>query len=119
MAAKKKAKKKASKKSATKRRPKPKRASKPKIRMLIVGGRELKADKGYEFKVEGNGIALMKAGTKTTTFTCECSSGTGGCRVEMNGQTAECLEGGCSGTCGWVVNVPGIFGLPAMRLAFQ
>jgi hypothetical protein len=29
----------------------------------------------------------------------------------MEDQTATCLESGCSGSCGWVVNIPGIANL--------
>jgi hypothetical protein len=49
-------------------------------------------------------------GTTGTTFTCGCSS-SGGCRVEIDGGEASCMESGCSGTCKWSVNVPGLVGM--------
>ncbi len=73
-------------------------------------GKRLKAAQGYKLKKVGRStIALMRGSVKTATFTCECNA-SGGCRVEMDGPNAMCLEGGCSGSCGWVVNVPGIYG---------
>lgn len=82
-----------------------KRASK-----TLVRGKKLRAAKGYKFKKVGrSSIALMRGGVKTATFTCECNA-SGGCRVEMDGPSAMCLENGCTGSCGWVVNLPGIYG---------
>jgi hypothetical protein len=90
-----------------------KNATKSKVKKApkkMGGGRKLRCAKGYSFKKVGrNGVALMRQGVKVTTFTCECSL-SGGCRVQMEDQTAICLESGCTGSCGWVVNVPGILG---------
>lgn len=88
------------------------------VRRPVSRGRKLRCARGYTFKKVGrNRVALMRRGLKITTFTCECST-SGGCRVEMDGQTASCLERGCTGRCGWVVNVPGIVGgLSGMSLA--
>lgn len=87
-----------------------KKARKARRPLVIVRGKKLKAAKGYKLKRIGRkSIALMRGGVKTSTFTCECNA-SGGCRVEMDGPSATCLENGCTGGCGWVVNVPGIYG---------
>ncbi len=81
-----------------------------KARRPLRRGKVLRAARGYKFKKVGRStIALMRGNVETANFTCECNA-SGGCRVEMDGPSATCLESGCSGTCGWVINVPGIFG---------
>jgi hypothetical protein len=92
--------------------PKPRGLS---ITSLKVGDKILKAGRGHYFKRTGTGIALMRGNSAQANFTCECS-GAGGCRVEIDGQSATCLESGCSGSCGWVVNVPGIAGFPNLAV---
>ena len=92
--------------------PKPRGLS---ITSLKVGDKILKAGRGHYFKRTATGIALMRGNSAQANFTCECS-GTGGCRVEIDGQSATCLESGCSGSCGWVVNVPGIAGFPNLAV---
>lgn len=81
-----------------------------KVRRLFRRGKVLRAARGYTFKKVGRStIALMRGNVKTANFTCECNA-SGGCRVEMDGPSAICLESGCTGTCGWVINLPGIYG---------
>jgi len=88
-----------------------------KVRRPLRRGKVLRAARGYKFKKVGRStVALMRGNVKTANFTCECNT-SGGCRVEMDGQNAMCLESGCSGACGWVVNVPGIYGGLAAVLA--
>lgn len=128
--AKKTAKKSAAKKTAAKKKIGPKTpavrkrvkkaAAKPRpaalaITLLKVGDQLLKAGRGHHFKRTATGIALMKGRAVQANFTCECSNA-GGCRVEIDGQTATCLENGCSGSCGWVVNVPGIAGVHGLAV---
>lgn len=99
---------------------KARRASKPRYRAVAVTmtrgtkptrrGKVLRAASGYKLKKVGrSSVALMRGNVKTANFTCECNE-SGGCRVEMDGPSAMCLENGCTGACGWVVNVPGIYG---------
>lgn len=97
-------------KTATTSRPKA-----PAIAGLAVGSRMLKAGRGHYFKRTSTGIALMRGNSATANFTCECSL-SGGCRVQIEDQTAMCLESACTGTCGWVVNIPGIAGRPNLAL---
>jgi hypothetical protein len=77
----------------------------------------LRCMKGYEFqKIGRNRVALMHiggGGGPGATFNCECSL-SGGCKVTIDPedpQSISCLESGCSGTCGWVISIPGIRGL--------
>lgn len=101
------------KKATTRKAVVKKAARKPRtlaITSLMVGGRVIKAGRGHHFKQTATGIALMKGRGVQANFTCECSNA-GGCRVQIEGQTATCLENGCSGSCGWIVNVPGIAGM--------
>jgi len=91
-----------------------KKAARP-ITALRVGSQLVKAGRGHVFKRVGNGIALMKGRSTQATFTCECTL-SGGCRVQMEDQTATCLENGCSGSCGWVVNIPGIAGVAKLAV---
>lgn len=72
----------------------------------------LRAARGYTFVKRGRGVMLRKAGGTGpgVTFTCSCSL-SGGCRVEIDGSEASCLENGCSGSCKWSVNVPGLSGM--------
>jgi hypothetical protein len=86
-----------------------------------MGKRPLKAGRGYEFVKKGrNGIMLRRAGggpgAVGTTFTCECDL-TGGCKVIITGSEASCLNSGCSGACGWIVNVPGLIGFRVRAVA--
>lgn len=70
----------------------------------------LRAARGYTFrKVGRNRVALMYRRMSTVELSCECSQ-SGGYRVEIDGRSITCLESGCTGSCGWVVNVPGIRG---------
>jgi hypothetical protein len=85
------------------------------ITTLKVGGQTLKAGRGYQFKQTATGVALMRGNGVTANFTCECS-GSGGCKVEIVGGTADCMESGCSGSCGWIVNVPGIAGVRGLAV---
>ena len=106
--------KKTAKKGAKKKAAKPRSASLA-ITSLRVGEQVLKAGRGHHFVRTATGIALMKGRGVKANFTCECSNA-GGCRVEIDGQTATCLENGCSGSCGWVVNVPGIAGVHGLAV---
>ena len=79
-------------------------------------GRVLRCGKGYRFKKVGRKVMLMRRQTQGPTFTCECST-SGGCKVNIDPEdprSISCLSSGCEGTCGWVVNIPGIVG----RLSF-
>jgi hypothetical protein len=77
-------------------------------------GRVLTCVKGYEFKQIGrNRIALVRNNQDVVTLSCACSS-TGGCTAVKSPdhpQTIVCLESGCTGTCGWIITIPGIRGL--------
>lgn len=80
----------------------------------IHRGKVLRCGKGYRFKKVGrNRVALMRNNNRGGTFSCECSL-SGGCKVTIDPndpQTISCQESGCSGSCGWVISVPGIAGL--------
>jgi hypothetical protein len=75
----------------------------------------LKCARGYKFVRKGRGVMLRKAtgGGGGVTFTCGCSL-SGGCRVEIDGGEASCMENGCTGSCKWSVNVPGLSGMRLM-----
>lgn len=71
----------------------------------------LKAAPGYKFEKRRGGIALMRRGVTAATVNCECLGGGSGCTVTINGPNAECATSEtCSGSCSWVVHVPGFVG---------
>lgn len=78
-------------------------------------GKVLRAARGFSFRRRGRGVMLMRGGVGAVEFNCECSL-SGGCKVTIEGQTATCLESGCSGSCGWIVKVPGIVGLAGIKV---
>ena len=77
-------------------------------------GKVLTCLKGYEFKEIGrNKIALMRNNQVCATLSCACSS-TGGCTAVKSPdhpQTIFCQGARCTGTCGWIISIPGIRGL--------
>jgi hypothetical protein len=81
----------------------------------------LKAARGYEFVKKGKGVMLRRKGSTGvgTTFSCTCQDGTGGCRVDINGDEASCMNNGCSGTCRWSVNLPGLSGMTVTMRAIR
>jgi hypothetical protein len=94
-------------KSKTKRSTTKARTGAPKSKPIV-----LKAAPGYKFeKRRGGGVALMRRGVTTATVNCECLGGGSGCTVTINGPSAECTTSEtCSGSCSWVVHVPGFVG---------
>ena len=74
-------------------------------------GKVLRCMKGHTWKKLGrNKVALMRNNNATATFTCECSL-IGGCKVTIDPndpQTISCLASGCTGDCGWTINIRGI-----------
>lgn len=97
----------ATKPKTTRSTTRPKTAA-PERKAAIV----LKAAPGYKFeKRRGGGVALMRRGVTTATVECECLGGGSGCTVTINGPNAECTTSEtCSGSCSWVVHVPGFVG---------
>lgn len=96
-------------------RKKPSTAKTTSTASLAPRAKVLRCGRGYHFKKVGrNRVALMmRNNNQGPTFTCECST-SGGCRVTIDPQDPQsisCLESGCTSSCGWVINVPGIFGL--------
>jgi hypothetical protein len=77
-------------------------------------GKTLRCLRGYEFKKVGrNKVALMRNNQVGVTLNCECDL-SGGCKVTIDPtdpQTISCLNSGCTGACGWTINIPGIRGL--------
>ena len=81
------------------------------------GRNAIRATSGYRLKQKGRkGVALMRGQNTSATFNCECST-SGGCKVTISGQSAECEESGCTGACSWVVRVAGLAGIWAARKA--
>jgi len=82
----------------------------------------LKAGRGYEFVKRGKGVLLRRkgagAGGAGVNFQCACDL-SGGCRVEIDGSEASCLENGCSGKCGWSVVIPGLSGVKLIARAVK
>lgn len=74
----------------------------------------LRCIKGYEFKKVGrNRVALMRNNNAGVTINCECSL-SGGCKLTidpLDPQTISCLNSGCTGTCGWIIQIPGLRGV--------
>ena len=77
-------------------------------------GKTLRCIKGYEFKKVGrNRVALMRNNNVGVTINCECSL-SGGCKLTIDPQdpqTISCLNSGCTGTCGWIIQIPGLRGV--------
>jgi len=75
----------------------------------------LRCARGFTFKRAGrNKVMLMRRNSTGggTTFECECS-GTGGCKVTIDPQDPQsisCMSSGCTGSCGWIISIPGIVG---------
>jgi hypothetical protein len=89
-----------------------------------VAKKLLRAAEGFTLHKTGhNTIALMRNnGATGTSFTCDCQStttgtGSGGCRVDMEGTTASCENDGCGGECRWSVHIPGLVGVHALHLS--
>lgn len=80
------------------------------------GKNAIHATRGYRLKQVGRKVALMRGQNTAATFNCECESA-GGCKVTISGQTAECLEDGCKGSCGWVIRIGGLTGIWEARKA--
>ena len=73
----------------------------------------LRCIKGYEFKKVGRRVALMRNNNIGVTINCECES-SGGCKLTIDPQdpqTISCLNSGCTSTCGWVIQIPGLRGV--------
>jgi hypothetical protein len=71
----------------------------------------LKAAPGYKFVKRGGGVALMRQNMTVATVNCECVGGGSGCTVTITGPNAECSTSEtCSGSCSWIVHVPGLVG---------
>jgi hypothetical protein len=65
---------------------------------------------GYRWKTVGRTVALMRNNRPGVTLNCECET-SGGCKVTIDPndpQTISCLNSGCSSSCGWIINIPGI-----------
>jgi hypothetical protein len=80
----------------------------------VPKGKTLRCIKGYEFKKVGrNRVALMRNNNAGVNINCECDVG-GGCKVTIDPndpQTISCLNAGCAGSCGWVIQIPGLRGV--------
>lgn len=76
--------------------------------------KRLRCGRGYRFrKVGRTRMALMRGNRLGATVQCSCDL-SGGCKITIDPQdpqTISCLESGCSGTCGWVISVPGLAGI--------
>ena len=81
---------------------------------------KLRCGRGYTFERVGrNQIALMRNNQVGVTIDCSCSA-SGGCKITIDPQdpqTVSCLESGCTGSCGWVINVPGLAGVSFRAVA--
>lgn len=74
----------------------------------------LRCAPGYEWKPQGrSGVALMRNNNAGVTLNCECDL-SGGCKLTIDPtdpQTISCLNSGCTGSCGWVIQIPGLRGV--------
>src|SRR5262245_31726289 len=95
-----------------------KRAKKAGRKVTKARPKVLRCMRGYEFKkLRGNTVALMRNNSAGVTLNCECDL-SGGCKVTIDPhdpQTISCLNGGCTGACGWIINIPGIRGVAILR----